>query len=152
MNAHPIPLGPLNREPRGDNDQSPPDEADLVRMLHACLRDADLGTHDERIIVWLARWEASTVRTVASWLERVRLAERDAAARQIQAELANVRAEWARAPEAWRDTSGEAEEAYRSGLQRAAIIIRDITEFRVAGDATDPGADPDRATGWEPGS
>ncbi|MFC4006586.1 hypothetical protein ACFOY2_05095 [Nonomuraea purpurea] len=69
-----IPLHPI-QEPPNDaipyaigESSAPANEA----ALREALSGLELGTHDERIVMWLSMWETSTVATVCSWLERTR--------------------------------------------------------------------------------
>ncbi|MEV0149061.1 MULTISPECIES: hypothetical protein [unclassified Nonomuraea] len=75
-----IPTGPIDAAPydaiRGDNGEFAGQEIREDALLQA-LEGIQLGTHDRRIVSWLAGWEPSTVATVCSWLHRTR--ERDAA-------------------------------------------------------------------------
>jgi hypothetical protein len=46
--------------------------AERRRILAEVLTGVDLGAWDERIVDWLAGWDAGTVLTVASWIVRSR--------------------------------------------------------------------------------
>ncbi|MFJ8589541.1 hypothetical protein ACIRD2_33460 [Streptomyces sp. NPDC093595] len=67
MPTDPVPAGPIDTEPRGFL----PYEQQRAELL-AVLADAgvELGTYDERIVDWMAKWEWSTVATIASWVKR----------------------------------------------------------------------------------
>jgi hypothetical protein len=65
-----IPIGPIDRDPGGFLPE-PQQHAMLLEVLGGVI----LGTYDHRIIEWLARWDASTVRTIASLIVRARQAE-----------------------------------------------------------------------------
>ena len=45
-----------------------------AEILAAVLAGIELGAWDQRILSWLAGWDASTVLTVASWIARSRAA------------------------------------------------------------------------------
>ena len=62
------PIQRLDHEPQGR--YTPPE--DRVAALRDALRGVEVGSHDERIIRWLAGWDDSTVRTVVSLIERAR--------------------------------------------------------------------------------
>jgi hypothetical protein len=62
-----VPIGPVDREPRGRLDQVGR-EAVLCEALTAA--SVELGAYDQRILGWLAGWEPATVVVVVSWLRR----------------------------------------------------------------------------------
>jgi hypothetical protein len=76
-----IPTGPIHRDPGGFIPE-PQQHAMLLEVLDGVI----LGTYDHRIIEWLAGWDASTVRTVASLILRARHTE----AAQLAADLAGL--------------------------------------------------------------
>ncbi len=45
-----------------------------AQILAGVLAGIELGAWDQRVLCWLAGWDASTVLTVASWLARSRAA------------------------------------------------------------------------------
>lgn len=120
MTTDPIPTGRLDDEPRSAGPYPP--AGARAATLRGSLRGVDLGAYDVRIVHWLAGWDDPTVRTVASWLERVRLAERAIAAGDVNRELDVMRAEWLAMPEAERGP-WPVEEAYRDGVLRAIAVI-----------------------------
>jgi hypothetical protein len=62
-----IPAGPLQRSPGGFYKDATRREA-----LDHVLRGVELGEHDERIVDWILQWDDSTIRTIASLIERAR--------------------------------------------------------------------------------
>ena len=66
-----IPTGPIDKSPTGFLPAATQEE-----LLRDVLRGVDLGVYDDRIVKWLAGWDASTVLTVASLIYRARAAER----------------------------------------------------------------------------
>lgn len=46
------------------------------KVLRDALAGVELGTYDERMVVWLSGWDVPTVATVASLLYRAREVER----------------------------------------------------------------------------
>ncbi|MFJ6841382.1 hypothetical protein ACIQRE_01785 [Streptomyces griseoluteus] len=62
-----IPTGPVEKEPGGFVVSEAQEKALRETLAAAGL---DLGTYDDVIIEWLARWDWSTVSTVASWVAR----------------------------------------------------------------------------------
>ncbi|MBV9163025.1 MAG: hypothetical protein JO309_10325 [Pseudonocardiales bacterium] len=43
-----------------------------ARILAEVLSGMELGAWDQRIVAWLAGWDAATVLTIASWVVRAR--------------------------------------------------------------------------------
>ncbi|NMH98118.1 hypothetical protein [Pseudonocardia acidicola] len=89
-------LGPLDHQPRNIRPpfevptpgparagqdavehRRPRSHADKLAALHEPLAGIDLGTYDEQIIDWLAKWDTDVVGTVVSLLYRARQAGRD---------------------------------------------------------------------------
>lgn len=70
MNA--IPTGPIDREPLPTLGQPIPSASEQEAALREVLTAAgvETGAYDERIVEWLAKWEWSTLVTVASWVQR----------------------------------------------------------------------------------
>ena len=64
------PPGPYGSPPAG---QYVPQQQRREAVLDA-LRGAPLGDHDMQVTHWVVSWDDSTVRTIVSWLERVRVA------------------------------------------------------------------------------
>jgi hypothetical protein len=62
-----VPAGPLVSAPGGF---AP--EAERFALLAGVLDGVELGAWDRRVAGWLAGWDAATVLTVASWIERAR--------------------------------------------------------------------------------
>ena len=62
-----VPAGPLVSAPGGF---AP--EAERFALLAGVLDGVELGAWDRRVAGWLAGWDAGTVLTVASWIERAR--------------------------------------------------------------------------------
>lgn len=121
MTARPVPLVRLDIEP--DSVGLPyPSRAEREALLRRSLRGVDLGVWDERLVAWVAQWDDTTVRTVASWLERARLDERAAAAAEVHAQLAVMAAEWEAMPPAERGPK-HVEDAYADGLLRALAVL-----------------------------
>lgn len=86
MSENAIPTGPIEVEPYGAIQTPPPDAprgtatAVLKAELDKALEGIELGAYDQRIVEWLAGWEAPTVTTVCSLLFRARAAgQRDGA-------------------------------------------------------------------------
>jgi hypothetical protein len=68
MTAGPrVPAGPVREAPVGFVPV-----AEQRRILAEVLADVELGAWDERIVDWLAGWDACTVLTVVSWIVRAR--------------------------------------------------------------------------------
>lgn len=61
-------LTPIDTEPAGPHLSI----AAKLRLLTEALREVPLGDHDARVIRWLTGWDSSTVRTIASLIERAR--------------------------------------------------------------------------------
>ncbi len=116
MPDHPVPVRRIDTEPHGAHLTV----AERLVVLHNALRGVDLGGHDERIADWLTRWEPSTVMTIASWLERARLADRAEAVALVRADLDGAQAQWrailGRGPRVYED-------AYHKDGLRAAIAV-----------------------------
>jgi hypothetical protein len=62
-----VPGGPVQEAPGGFVPV-----AEQRRVLAGVLAGVELGVWDERIVDWLAGWDACTVLTVASWIARAR--------------------------------------------------------------------------------
>jgi hypothetical protein len=62
-----VPVGPVEAAPGGFVSS-----AEQRRILAGVLSGVELGAWDERIVDWLAGWDACTVLTVASWIVRAR--------------------------------------------------------------------------------
>jgi hypothetical protein len=62
-----LPVGPVEVAPVGF---VPFDEQ--RRILAGVLAGVELGAWDERIVDWLAGWDACTVLTIGSWIARAR--------------------------------------------------------------------------------
>lgn len=77
-----VPTGPLEQPPSGYRAA----ECRPAAMAHV-LRGVQLGAYDERIIAWIVQWDDSTIRTIASLIERARGA---ACAEHICLEAAQV--------------------------------------------------------------
>jgi hypothetical protein len=71
------PAGPAEQAPAGPFLTEPQRRA----LLAQALTGVALGAYDRRVLDWLAGWEPSTVRTLASLLDRARAAGRQEAAR-----------------------------------------------------------------------
>lgn len=67
MTAGGVPVGPVQEAPGGFVPV-----AEQRRLLAEALAGVELGAWDERILDWLAGWDACTVLTVASWIVRAR--------------------------------------------------------------------------------
>ncbi|EFE72620.1 predicted protein [Streptomyces viridosporus ATCC 14672] len=67
-----VPTGPIDREPLPTRGEPLPSAAEQEATLREVLAAAGVepGAYDDRIIEWLARWEWSTVATIASWVQR----------------------------------------------------------------------------------
>jgi hypothetical protein len=72
----PIPTGPLDAAPPPTDGY--PSRTERRAWVHHVLRGVPLGEYDERMVEWLVGCDEPTVRTVASWIERARAAERAA--------------------------------------------------------------------------
>ena len=68
-NAGQVPGGPVEVPPAGFVP-----EAVRAEILAAVLAGIELGAWDQRILGWLAGWDAATVVTIASWIVRARTA------------------------------------------------------------------------------
>ena len=64
-----VPAGPVEVAPSGFVPR-----AEQAEILAGVLAGIELGAWDRRIVAWLARWDACTVLTVASWIARSRAA------------------------------------------------------------------------------
>lgn len=62
-----VPVGPVQVAPGGFVAM-----VEQRRILAGVLAGVELGEWDERIVDWLAGWDACTVLTVASWIVRAR--------------------------------------------------------------------------------
>lgn len=69
-----IPSGPIHTTPWTAIRTTPtePTRPVFEKVLRDALAGVELGSEDERILSWLAGWDAPTVATVASLLYRVR--------------------------------------------------------------------------------
>ena len=64
-----VPAGPVEAPPRGFVP-----EGERAEILAGVLAGIEMGAWDRRIAAWLAGWDAATVVTIASWIERSRTA------------------------------------------------------------------------------
>ena len=64
-----VPRGPVQTPPHGFMPQ-----AEQAQILAGVLAGIELGAWDQRIVQWLAGWDACTVLTVASLITRARAA------------------------------------------------------------------------------
>jgi hypothetical protein len=64
-----VPAGPVQAPPPGFVPR-----AEQAEILAGVLAGIELGAWDQRILEWMAGWDASTVLTVASWIARARAA------------------------------------------------------------------------------
>ena len=64
-----VPAGPVQVPPRGFVPG-----AEQAEILAGVMAGIELGAWDQRILEWMAGWDASTVLTVASWIVRARAA------------------------------------------------------------------------------
>ena len=62
-----VPDGPVEVAPPGFVPA-----AEQQRILVEVLVGVELGAWDQRMVAWLAGWDAATVLTVASWIVRAR--------------------------------------------------------------------------------
>lgn len=65
----------LARVPNGPVEVAPPGFVPAVeqeRILAELLSGVELGDWDQRMVRWLAGWDAATVLTIASWIVRAR--------------------------------------------------------------------------------
>ena len=62
-----VPDGPVEVAPPGFVPA-----AEQQRILAEVLVGVELGAWDQRMVAWLAGWDAATVLTVASWIMRAR--------------------------------------------------------------------------------
>ena len=67
MTAGGVPVGPVQEAPGGFVPV-----VEQRRLLAGALAGVELGAWDERILDWLAGWDACTVLTVVSWIVRAR--------------------------------------------------------------------------------
>ena len=64
-----------SRVPGGPVEVAPPGFVPAVeqaRILAEVLSGVELGVWDQRMVAWLAGWDAATVLTIASWIVRAR--------------------------------------------------------------------------------
>lgn len=64
-----------SRVPGGPVEVAPPGfvpAAEQQRILAEVLSGVELGAWDQRMVGWLAGWDAATVLTIASWIVRAR--------------------------------------------------------------------------------
>lgn len=64
-----------SRVPNGPVQVAPPGFVPRVeqqRILAEVLAGVELGAWDQRMVGWLAGWDAATVLTIASWIARAR--------------------------------------------------------------------------------
>ncbi|MCA1709608.1 MAG: hypothetical protein LC808_42545 [Actinobacteria bacterium] len=64
-----------SRVPAGPVQVAPPGFVPAVeqeRILAEVLAGVELGAWDQRMVSWLAGWDAATVLTIASWIVRAR--------------------------------------------------------------------------------
>lgn len=69
------PDGVSSRVPNGPVEVAPPGFVPRVeqqRILDEVLAGVELGAWDQRMVGWLAGWDAATVLTIASWIVRAR--------------------------------------------------------------------------------
>ena len=69
------PKGVSSRVPNEPVQVAPPGfvpAAEQQRILAEVLAGVELGAWDQRMVAWLAGWDAATVLTVASWIVRAR--------------------------------------------------------------------------------
>ncbi len=69
------PDGVSSRVPKGPVEVAPPGfvpAAEQERILAEVLSGVELGVWDQRMVGWLAGWDAATVLTIASWIARAR--------------------------------------------------------------------------------
>lgn len=64
-----LPDGPLEREPLPAEYVN---QSGRVELLQQTLAGVELGTYDERILLWLSSCDYGTVATIASWLRRAK--------------------------------------------------------------------------------
>lgn len=62
-----VPGGPVRVAPPGFVPA-----AEQARILAEVLAGLELGVWDQRMVAWLAGWDAATVLTIASWIVRAR--------------------------------------------------------------------------------
>ncbi len=65
----------LSRVPDGPVEVAPPGFVSAVeqeRILAEVLAGVELGAWDQRMVRWLAGWDAATVLTIVSWIVRAR--------------------------------------------------------------------------------
>jgi hypothetical protein len=69
MNAAPwdVPDGPVDQAPTGYAATS---ECEEILRHALTTAGVELGSHDERIVQWMANWDWPTVATVTSWITR----------------------------------------------------------------------------------
>jgi hypothetical protein len=63
------------RVPDGPGEVAPPGFVPAVEqrlILAEVLSGMELGVWDQRMVAWLAGWDAATVLTIASWIVRAR--------------------------------------------------------------------------------
>jgi hypothetical protein len=64
-----------SRVPGGSVEGAPPGFVpcfEQERILAEVLSGVELGAWDQRMVAWLAGWDAATVLTIASWILRAR--------------------------------------------------------------------------------
>jgi hypothetical protein len=66
-----VPPGPVEQPPGGFR------PAERRGALAHVLRGVELGAHDKRVVEWILQWDDSTIRTIASLIERARAAGDD---------------------------------------------------------------------------
>jgi hypothetical protein len=69
------PGGVSSRVPDGPVEVAPPGFVSRVEqqlILDEVLAGVELGAWDQRMVGWLAGWDAATVLTIASWIVRAR--------------------------------------------------------------------------------
>ncbi|MGB6162062.1 MAG: hypothetical protein WBF75_05750 [Pseudonocardiaceae bacterium] len=62
-----VPNGPVQVAPLGFVPA-----VEQARILAEVLAGVELGAWDQRMVAWLAGWDAATVLTIASWIVRAR--------------------------------------------------------------------------------
>jgi hypothetical protein len=137
VTTRPVPLHRLDIAPAEAGPY--PTFGQRCTTIRGSLRGVDMGAYDDRVVSWMAGWDDSTVRTLCSWIERARVAERAAVADELEAKIAVLRAEYEAARPVEREPLAE-QENYRAGIWLAVHVLRGITEYAIA---DNPPTDPD---------